>query len=347
MDALRIAVLAGGPSAEAAVSRVSASAVAGALARSGHSVQIIEVTENLPLALAASGQVAFDVVFPALHGRLGEDGSVQGLLEVLGLPYVGSGVLGSAVAAYKPFAKAQFERLGVPQAPGLVVEASQPLAANIEKIWSELGKSVVIKPASGGSSIGVSRLSEADAAPAFEAALVAAFLIEQSVLVEQREFGLEVTCAVLEDEAGEPQPLPPTQILSKAADWYNFVARYGKGASEHLCPAPFSAALLREIQRCAVLAHQAVGARDLSRVDFIVDPELERVIVLEVNTLPGMTPTSLFPEACAVSGLSFEALCDRLVRRARARPRALQPAEVPMPDPPDPPDLPDLPDLPE
>ncbi|MDX2054347.1 MAG: D-alanine--D-alanine ligase [Polyangiaceae bacterium] len=328
VGSLSVAVLAGGPSAEAAVSRVSARAVAEALRAAGHTVHVLEVSEALPSLLAS---IQIDAVFPALHGRLGEDGCVQGLLEVMGLPYVGSGVLASAVAAYKPFAKGRFAELGVNQAEGVVVNSRMPVGECVELIWKTLGKHVVLKPASGGSAIGVTRMSDEDDGAAFRAALEAAFLIEANVLVERREHGLEVTCGVLEDDAGEPKALPPTQILAKAADWYDFKSRYGTSASEHLCPAPFETAVIAEIQKLAVLAHRAVGARDLSRVDFVVDPGARRVTVLEVNTLPGMTPTSLFPEACAVMGLSFSTLCDKLVRRAAARPRTEAPAVVPMP----------------
>lgn len=327
----RVAVLAGGPSPEAAVSRVSANAVAGALRRTGHAVEVIEVNEKLPGALLQAGGPGFDVAFPALHGRLGEDGAVQGLLEVLGIPYVGSAVLASAVAAYKPFAKVHFKKFGVPYAEGMVVSAATPLGECVRRIWQHLGKAVVLKPASGGSAIGVSIMSEAESEAAFVVALEAAFRIEAEVLVERRMLGHEVTCGVLEDEAGNPQPLPPTLILAKGAGWYNFTARYASGESEHICPAPFTSKLLAEVQRCAVLAHRAVGARDLSRVDFVVNEASAQVTVLEVNTLPGMTPTSLFPEACAAIGLSFEQLCDRLVQRAAERPRPSVATEVPMP----------------
>jgi D-alanine-D-alanine ligase len=162
-------------------------------------------------------------------------------------------------------------------------------------------------------------------------ALQAAFDAGGDILVERLHDGLEITCGVLDDEAGTPRALPPLLIIPKAASWYDFASRYGKGGSEHQCPAPLTAALNARIQAVARDAHEAVGARDLSRVDFVVDDRSETVTLLEVNTLPGMTATSLFPESAAATGVSFPELCDRLVRRAHARPRPRYLPALPMP----------------
>jgi len=160
----------------------------------------------------------------------------------------------------------------------------------------------------------------ADASDAdLRAALDAAFEIDQRVLVESLRPGLEVTCAVYEQES-VATGMPPTLIRSKAAEWYDFQSRYGTGGSEHECPPPFSDRLIARIQEFAVRAHEALGARDLSRADFVVDDAAEEVTLLEVNTIPGMTATSLFPEAVGVFGIPFPQLCDALVRRAHARP---------------------------
>jgi D-alanine-D-alanine ligase len=154
------------------------------------------------------------------------------------------------------------------------------------------------------------------------------------VLVESFRSGLEVTCGILEDEQGVARALPPTLILPRAADWYDFASRYAAKGSEHRCPAPFASSLNERIQRLAGRAHRALGARDLSRADFVVreDGGDDAVTLLEVNTLPGMTPTSLFPEAAAIAGVSFVDLCDRLVRRAHARPARAAPDVQPMPN---------------
>jgi D-alanine-D-alanine ligase len=155
--------------------------------------------------------------------------------------------------------------------------------------------------------------------------------LDPVALVEEMKAGKEVTCSVLEDELGVPHALPPTLITPKAAGWYDFRSKYAPSGSDHQCPAPFAAPLLGRISELAVTAHVALRCRDLSRVDFVVDDGRGEVTVLEVNTLPGMTATSLFPEAAGRAGISFPALCDRLVRRAFARPRHATVDALPMP----------------
>jgi D-alanine-D-alanine ligase len=191
----------------------------------------------------------------------------------------------------------------------------------------------VVKPAAGGSAIGVTRVHDTDSDAALLAAVEQALELDQRVLIERFEQGLEVTCGVLDDAAGVATPLPPTLIRSTASDWYDFTARYRAGGSQHSCPAPLPEAVFSRVQEVAVLAHRAIGARDLSRVDFVVAPEAgpAGVTLLELNTLPGMTSTSLFPEAAAVSGIAFSRLCDELARRAHARPRRNPPHALPMP----------------
>jgi D-alanine-D-alanine ligase len=189
----------------------------------------------------------------------------------------------------------------------------------------------VLKPASGGSAIGVELLSASSSEAECFAAAERVLEVEPLILAEPFVPGLEVTCGVLEN-AAEISALPPTWIRPKASGHYDFVSKYQAGGSEHVCPAPFEPALIARIQSAAMLAHRALGCRDLSRVDFIVQTEGEgSFVLLEVNTLPGMTPTSLFPEAAAAAGISFESLCDRLVQRALARPRRQAQTAVAMP----------------
>jgi D-alanine-D-alanine ligase len=328
MTRLHVAVIAGGPSSEAEVSRKSAAAVSRALAEAGHRVALLELDAKLPITLATSGA---DVVFPVTHGPLGEDGCLQGLLEVLDLPYVGAGVLASALAANKPEAKVVFAARGLPLAEGIVVHRDEDLTAAAARATAALGTAVVVKPAAAGSAIGVTRLREGASRETLRSALERALAIDARALVERFVAGLEVTCGVLEDERGSAQPLPPTLIASEAADWYDFTSRYANGGSRHQCPAPLPSATLERIQAIAVAAHGAIGARDLSRADFVVTQDGADVTLLEVNTLPGMTATSLFPEAAAVSGVPFTALCDRLTRQAHARPRRVPPPVMPMP----------------
>lgn len=328
---MRVAIIAGGPSSEAEVSRASARGVAGALHDAGHEPTTLELDAGLPAELLA---LRPDVVFPVTHGPLGEDGCLQGLLEVLDLPYVGSGVLASALAADKNAAKVAFAAHGLPLAASVVLErvpAEHALADTLAELRSELGGRFVVKPRGGGSAIGVTILG-ADATPAaLGEALGEVLAIDGAALLETFWEGAEVTCGVLESEEGEPAALPPTLIRARAAGWYDFRSKYGQGGSEHLCPAPLPEAVLERIQQTAVAAHRALGSRDLSRTDFIVS-ESGEFIVLELNSLPGMTRTSLFPEAAAAQGIAFSALCDRLVRRAAARPRRRHLAGVPLPE---------------
>ncbi len=330
MTALSIAVLAGGPSSEAAVSRVSAAAVKAALLQAGHRPEVLELNAELAGTLRAG---AHDVAFPVTHGPLGEDGCLQGLLEVLDLPYVGSGVLASALAASKPHAKSIFSRCNLPVAEQALVWRGDALEERARDIRGELGRAVVAKPASGGSAIGVTRVGEEDADSVLVQAMRQALLVDDCVLVERFVVGHEVTCGVFEEDGRGAWALPVTLIFSQAADWYDFKSKYAAGGSQHRCPAGFSEPVTARIQQLAVAAHQALGARDLSRVDFVLgnDQDPGSITILEVNTLPGMTATSLYPEAAAIVGIDFPSLCDRLARRAHARPRRQVPEVVPMP----------------
>jgi D-alanine-D-alanine ligase len=332
---LSVAVVQGGPSTEAEVSRASAAGVATALAEAGHRPVRLEVDAFLAESLRTGG---FDVVFPVVHGAVGEDGSLQGLLEVLELPYVGSGVLASALAMHKRMARVVFGHAGLPVARGLALPRPKDLerdrAASVgaaaENARRQLGGAIVVKPSSHGSAIGVTRL-EADAAVEdVVRALESVWELDDFAIVEQFARGEEVTCGVLEtDDASGAVALPPTAILTPNDPFYTYTARYAPGRSVHVCPAKLSLPVFARVQEVAVAAHVALGCRDLSRVDFIVgadgtgsqpsEPEKATVTLLEVNTLPGMTATSLYPEAAAVGGMPMPRLCDALVQRAHAR----------------------------
>ncbi len=327
MSGVRVAVVAGGPSSEAAVSRASARAVIAALEAAGHTVSQHELDASLAGRLADHPA---DVVFPVTHGAVGEDGCLQGLLEVLGIPYVGSAVRGSALAADKPSAKLHFRAAGLPVAADALVEGSHDLPARVAALRRAIGPALVVKPAGGGSAIGVARLSATAPDAAVVDALEAALALDPVVLVEQLRVGRELTCGVLELDDRGPVALPPTEILSRAAEWYDFRSKYAPGGSEHRCPAALEPEQTARAQEIAVGAFRALGARDLGRADLILD-EQGQWALLELNTLPGMTATSLLPEAAAAAGIPFPSLCDRLVRRALARPRRASPPALPMP----------------
>ncbi len=315
---LKVAVICGGPSSEADVSRKSAIGVVAALKSAGHSVTLHELDETLANALLAAKP---DVVFPITHGAVGEDGCLQGLLEVLNLPYVGCGVLASALAADKPFAKQLWRTHGLPVTPELVVSRRDDPMQGAVRAREQLGANLVIKPAHGGSAIGVHRVSAESPLQSVAGAIEAVLAVDEA-LIEPLLSGVEVTCGVLQDVTGLARALPPTLIVPKLGDFYDFASKYAPGGSQHVCPAPLQPATLARIQELAVRAHQVIGGRDLSRVDFFVDERQGPVAItiLEINTLPGMTATSLYPEAAAAIGLAFPSLCDQLVRTAFARP---------------------------
>jgi D-alanine-D-alanine ligase len=312
---LSVAVVQGGPSSEAEVSRASAKAVAAALKEAGHSVVRLELDPFLGETLRTGG---YDVVFPIAHGALGEDGALQGLLEVLGLAYVGSGVLASALAMHKRVARVLFERAGLPVARGIDAPrgVSGGASALADRARREVGAGLVVKPSSHGSAIGVARFDPDALAADVARAIDAVWEIDDHVVIEHFARGREVTCGVL--DLAEPRALPPTEIVTPEDAFYTFQARYAPGRSVHICPAELGPEVTARVQSAATRAHAALGCRHLSRADFVVgdDGDPAALTLLEVNTLPGMTATSLFPEACAVSGLPMASLCAALVERA-------------------------------
>ena len=328
MTGLRIAVVQGGPSSEAEVSRSSASGVSRALEEAGHAVTRLELSRDLPAALLGQG---FDVVFPVVHGAVGEDGSLQGLLEVLALPYVGSGVLASATAMDKRTARILFAAAQLPIARGLALPRGDARAA-ARKARAEIGGRLVVKPASSGSAIGVARLEAAASEDAVAAAFELAWALDGLAIVEHFAKGREITCSVLDVE-GAPRALAATEIEAPSDAFYTYEARYAPGRSAHTCPARLGDALTARVHEVSLAAHVVLGCRDLSRVDFVIGDEgaPDAVTLLEVNTMPGMTATSLYPEAAAAAGMSFSALCDTLVQAARKRGIATRNAPIPLP----------------
>lgn len=309
---LNVAVLMGGLSAEAEVSRVSAGEVGKGLEAAGHRVTLIELDDHCATRLLA---LQPDVVFPALHGPPGEDGTVQGFLELLGFPYVGSGVHGSAVAMDKSLAKTVFRRQSLPVADEIVVEPGSDLVEASAQIHDRLGERVVIKPLRQGSALGVTRLANGGD---LQAAVTSALAYGHGVLVEPFILGREITVGVLDLHGSDPRALPVIEIRTATDEWYDYGNRYTAGKSDHLIPAPLPEDQGRRLQQIALTAHRALSLRDLSRADFLLT-DSDEVFLLEVNTLPGMTPTSLFPDAAAAAGTPFVDLVAQLVQSARQR----------------------------
>ena len=307
---LRIAVVNGGQSAEAEVSRSSASGVIKALGQNYANVLGIELDEQLATSLQAFSP---DVVFPVLHGPPGEDGTFQGFLEILGYPYVGSDVQASAFAMDKIVAKGIFLDAGLPLAGQTVVNKSAGTAAAVSQIKNEIGDYVVVKPANLGSALGLTLIDDGNQ---LHDGLETAFAFDRRLLVEERIDGREMTVGILDTDKG-CEAFPVIEIITPENSWYDYEHRYTKGLSEHLMPADLPTEQYRKLQEIAVTAHQSLGCRDLSRADFIVAGD--EVYLLEVNTLPGMTPTSLYPDGAAGYGLDFAELASHLVERAAQR----------------------------
>ena len=310
MTNAKIAVISGGNSPEASVSRSSAEGVIEALRKNYTSVISIELDNGIATALADFDP---DVVFPILHGPPGEDGTLQGFLEILEYNYVGSTVHSSAFAMDKIVAKEFFKRDGLPIASQCVVSKSENIAAAVDRITRELGKSVVVKPACQGSSIGVSPVNTSDQ---LYKGLVSAFEFDSRILIEERIEGKEVTVGVLDTKFGT-EAFPVIEVRTPENSWYDFDHRYTPGLSEHIMPAELSRKQSDTLQGIAISAHRTLGCRDLSRADFIVNES--GVYLLEVNTLPGMTPTSLYPDGAKGYGLDFPKLVQHLVERALSR----------------------------
>jgi D-alanine-D-alanine ligase len=345
----RVAIICGGRSSEHEISCISAGGVLAAIDRKlyepiligitkegswvlipeGHSMAISggvlpHVPASAPKVVAdvsgfSSGGVSLkiDLVFPLLHGPYGEDGTIQGLLEMADIAYVGSGVLASAVAMDKSFAKPIFESHGIATAPGVVVTSAQwesDQKSTLREIEA-LGLPVFVKPARGGSSRGTTKVKSMDA---LAAAISDAHSFDHKAMIEKAIDGSEIECAVLEvDGVAKASVVGQIHIDSKF-EFYDFEAKYLDGATSIELPAPIDASVATQIQESAVKAFKALGCAGLARVDFFVTAENE-VIINELNTMPGFTATSVFPKMWAATGVSYTDVITHLLKSAAAR----------------------------
>lgn len=300
---MKIAVLYGGTSAEREVSLSSGKGVMAALQKNGHEVVGIDFNPNNLNELLS---LDVDLVFIGLHGRFGEDGRIQGFLDMLGIPYVGSGVLGSALAMDKAKSKRMFEREGIRVAKDQTLNRSM---FDRNQFSFTLSYPAVVKPVREGSTIG---LTIAQNEQELIVGIEEAFKYDEDILIEEFIDGMEVTVAVL-GEKGKEQALPVIEIVPKNK-YYDYESKYAPGMSDHIIPARVSEEMTAYLQKNAVLAHQALGCKTYSRTDFIVPYDGSIPVVLEVNTLPGMTPTSLFPDAAREIGLSYEQMIEELIQ---------------------------------
>jgi D-alanine-D-alanine ligase len=337
---IRVAVLYGGRSNEHPISVVSAGGVLAALDPSRYEVVTLGITRTgqwlrteiepgrlaiqgrtLPEVAGTSVQVFapgsaiseladVDVVFPVLHGAYGEDGTVQGLLEMAGIAYVGSGVLASAAAMDKTFTKIILKSAGLDVGSYVVCNRDQPVLA------FDVDYPVFVKPARSGSSVGITKVTEKAGLPD---ALALAFGHDSKVIIEAAIIGREIECGVLADADGTVHASVPAEIrLRPDFDWYSFEAKYLDDACEFDIPAVLDAATTAAIQDAACAAFQALDCAGLARVDFFLRPD-GSLVVNEVNTMPGFTPISMYPKMWAASGVSYAELIDRLIATALAR----------------------------
>jgi D-alanine-D-alanine ligase len=312
---VRVAVLSGGRSSEHDVSLRSGASVSRGLEAAGHEVVAVTIErdgrwlrDGEPLQLTpAAGLLDAGAVFPALHGAFGEDGSVQGLLELLDVPYVGSDVLASAICMDKLSLKRLFAARGIPQVD---------FVAYGEVGWwercQEMGRPLWVKPSRMGSSVGISKV---DDPTDLDAAVVLALRHDSRVIVEAPAFGREVECSVLGNEA--PLTSLPGEIVANA-EWYDFEAKYEQGGMELRVPAPLGETETERVRELAAATFALAGCSGLARCDFFVESD-GAVLVNEINTMPGFTETSVYAKLLDASGIAYADLCDRLVKLAVER----------------------------
>jgi D-alanine-D-alanine ligase len=312
----RVAVLKGGSSLERQVSLRSGARVEDALARLGHEPVPIDVGDDLIDRLRDEQP---EIAFVALHGRDGEDGTVQELLEIVGLPYTGSGVLACMRSIDKVLAKHLFEEANIPTAEFFAFSetAFKTLGAadTLPAIEERLDFPIVVKPATGGSALGI---KFARAAADVPGALVSAFSYDSRVLLERHVSGRDLAVSVVEGADG-PEALPIVEAVPRDEDFYDFEARYEIGRTEFVCPAEVSAPVARRAQGLALDVYRLLGLYGFARVDLMLEEDSQCLYVLEANAIPGLTETSLLPQAAEAAGIGFDELVERILELAWAR----------------------------
>ncbi|MCX7845107.1 MAG: D-alanine--D-alanine ligase [Dictyoglomaceae bacterium] len=309
---VKVGVLIGIKSSESEIAKKTAQNVSSALRFKGYDVVEILIDENLVENLKKE---KVNVVFISAHGVFGEDGTVQGLLELLGIPYVGSRVLASALALNKIISKKIFTYEGIPTPKWITLSKKDMEEKDIDKIVEDLESftfPVAVKPSSQGSTIGFSQAQNKDD---LLNSLKFAFQYDYEVIIEEFIKGKEITASIFDCEKTICFPL--IEIIPKSGSGvYDYYAKYTPGMSDHIIPARLSHETYKKAQELGIKAHKALGCRHFSRVDMIVEDKTEKIYVLEVNTIPGMTATSLYPEACRAYGIDFPDLLHLLIKKA-------------------------------
>ena len=307
MNKPKIALLLGGISAEREVSLKTGEEIGKALDKEKYEVTFYDPRDDLLSLCQYIDQGDVDLVIPALHGPFGEDGRIQGMLDMWKIPYLFSGCLASAVAMNKEWSKKIVNEEGVPIIKGKKLQRKDNIGKNIKDISFPL----VIKPVELGSSVGINIVKKEEE---LKEAIEQAFHYDDNILVEEYVKGRELTVTVMGRK--EPQALPVIEIIPKKSEWFDFQAKYEPGATDEICPADIPENIKERIQEQAVKAFQVLGCRDVARVDFIWEESEDIIYFLEINTIPGMTSTSLVPQAAQAAGKSFSQFLDELIEGA-------------------------------
>ena len=300
---MTIALLSGGISSEREVSIASGGQVYEALDREKYDVIRYDPKSDLPRLIEDSPKI--DAALIILHGPFGEDGTVQGLLDLLKIPYQGAGVLGSAIGMNKVASKQLYEKSGLIVPPYMVFKRNEVL--NPDECTDRLDLPLVVKPVGSGSSVGISIVKSVDS---LKEAVDKAFVEDDEILIEKYIKGIELTGGVIGND--ELEALPIIEIVpDQSHEFFDYVAKYTAGVSQEICPARIDYMMTEKAQMCAKTAHRAIFCKGYSRTDMILSDQ--EIYVLETNTIPGMTPTSLLPQAAEAAGISFSNLLDRLI----------------------------------
>lgn len=307
MRKIKIALLAGGVSGEREVSLKTGGKIYDALDKSKYEIFQYDPKTDLKNFFTDACEKKFELVFPALHGQFGEDGRLQGMLDMIGAPYVFSGCFASALAMNKEKTKIIAGKIGLDISKHLILSQNNKIALN--KIIEELSMPIVIKPINAGSSIGISIANDVKE---LKQGIEVAFQHDNEVMLEKFVKGRELTVAVLQNEQ-KTKALPVVEIVPKISKWFDYKAKYEIGGSEEMCPANIPDEIRNKAQDSAIRIFSAVGCKDWARADFIWSQTDDKIYFLEINTIPGMTQTSLAPQAAKAAGIEFSGLLDILI----------------------------------
>lgn len=308
MTKLKIALLSGGTSSERDISLISGEAVFKALDKNKYEIFRYDLKTDLENFLADALEKKFSLVLPILHGEIGEDGKLQGMLEILNLKYVFSNTLAHAIAMDKNVAKIIVRSADIPTPESILINKTDNY--NINKLIEKLGFPIMVKPISSGSSVGINK---ANNSAELLSAISKALQYSDNIILEKYITGREFTVAVMGNK--NPQALPVIEIIPKLADFYDYRSKYEEGGSEHVCPAKIDKEISEKMKASAIKIFKVINCADLARVDFMMDAE-NNFYFIEINTIPGMTSVSLVPDAARSTGLEFGDFLDNLIDSA-------------------------------